>query len=187
MKDIQTKPVDSGAADGSGIPIPRICFVCECNEGRSAHMELAVRDRLRRRGLQADLCSAGFTQGQRIYDFRRGFLRERGIPEAEIVGHRPSVFGAAHAGADLILVAELPMVERLLRNHPELRGRVMTIRGFAQGRDPDNDLDKARAHIEDAAGHGMEEKVRLYNELETLADLIAERLAGGSFVPDQPG
>jgi len=177
MKDIQTKPVNSGSRDDTGHPIPRICFVCEYNEGRSVHLELAVRDRLRRRGLQSDLCSAGFTQGQRIHDFRRGFLREHSIPEAEIVGHRPTIFGAAHAGADLILVAELPMVERLLRKHPELRGRVMTIRGFAQGRNPDNDLDAAQAHIEDAAGHGMEEKVPLYNELEALADLIAERLA----------
>lgn len=156
--------------------VPSICFVCEWNEGRSAHLELAVRHRLRNLGISGKFCSAGFNQGNRIYEARRDYLVDRGIPEAEIIGHRPTVFGKIHAGTDLVLVAELPMVGRLVDQWPNLRGRVMTIRRFAAGRTPDTDLAKSDAHIEDSAGHHGPEKMRLYDELETLADQIAARL-----------
>lgn len=174
----------SGRPCATDARLPSVCFVCEWNEGRSAHLELAVRHRLRNLGIPGNFCSAGFSQGARIYDARRDYLRERGVPEAEIVGHRPTTFGNTHAGADLILVAELPMVGRLLRARPELEGRVMTIRGFAAGRTPENDLNTHDAHIEDSAGHYGTKKMRLYDELETLADQIAARLATGS-APDR--
>ena len=161
--------------------IGTICFVCEWNEGRSAHLELSVRRRLRRRGLEIQTLSAGLSQGGGINTLRRQFLRERGIPEDEIRDHRSIVFDERCAGDDLILVAELQMKQRLLERWPGIAGRVMTIRGFVAGMTPDTERIPAQeAHIEDSGGHSDSEKMALYEELEKIADSIAARLAGGA-------
>jgi hypothetical protein len=100
-----------------------------------------------------------------------------GVPAEQIEGRRSTPFGPRHADADLVLVAELPMKERLLGDYPELRGRVMTIRGFALGFWPDDEtLSEAQAHIEDAGGHSDSQKLALYAELEKLAGQITSRL-----------
>jgi len=70
------------------------------------------------------------------------------------------------------------MKEKLLSQWPELRGKVMTIRGFVQGFWPDNEqLSEAEGHIKDAAGHGDKDKLALYEEIEVLAQQISNRLA----------
>jgi hypothetical protein len=102
---------------------------------------------------------------------------EKGVPKEEIVAHRSTVFRQHHTHADLILVSEMQMKERLLRDHPDLRGRVMTVRGFLKGMTPLNEsLAPADAHIEDDAGHTDEEKLALYEELEVIAGQVVERL-----------
>ncbi|MBW2023647.1 MAG: hypothetical protein JRI51_12530 [Deltaproteobacteria bacterium] len=147
------------------------------NEGRSVHLELSTRHRLRAKGSRIHVSSAGLRQGNYIGSLRRAFLLERGIPRKEVDSHRPAIFGVEHAGADLILVAELPMKARLLAAWPELQGRVMTVRGFVQGFSPQNEaISEADARIEDAGGHTAEEKLALYKELEILAEQVALRL-----------
>ena len=155
-----------------------ICFICEWNEGRSAHLELSVRKRQRERGPGTETLSAGLSQGGGINTLRRRFLLERGVPEAEILDHRSTVFDQRCARSDLILVAELPMKERLLEQWPEIEGRVMTIRGFIEGMTPGTEeITADRAHIEDSGGHTESEKLALYRELEDIADAITDRLA----------
>ena len=156
-----------------------ICFICEWNEGRSAHLELSVRRHLRERGVAIRTLSAGLSQGGRINTLRRGFLQKLGVPQREIKDHRSALFGRLHAAADLILVAELQMKDRLLEQWPEIAGQVMTIRGFVEGMTPDTEqITAEEAHIEDAGGHSDSEKLALYNELEVIAGRIVDRLAG---------
>ncbi len=156
-----------------------ICFICEWNEGRSAHLELGVRQRLLARGLSVQTLSAGLSQGGGVNTLRRRFLLERGVPERELLDHRSTMFDQRCAGADLILVAELQMKERLLDQWPEIAGRVMTIRGFVRGMTPDTEqITAEEAHIEDSGGHQQSEKLALYEELEGIADRVAARLAG---------
>ena len=156
-----------------------ICFICEWNEGRSAQLELSVRRRLRQGGPEIQTLSAGLSQGGGVNTLRRQFLRERGIPEDEIRNHRSIIFDERCAGADLILVAELQMKERLLERWPGIEGRVMTIRGFVASMTPDAErITAEEAHIEDSGGHSDSEKMALYEELEVIADSIAARLAG---------
>lgn len=156
----------------------RICFVCKWNEGRSVHLEMAVRRRLALIGHanEFEITSAGLYQGGGIGTQRRVFLLRQGVPESEIRGHQSRVFEASDAASDLILVAEKNMGVELMERWPETRGRVMTIRGFAAGRGPENDLDSPSAHIEDADGHTDAEKEALYEELETIAASVAARL-----------
>jgi protein-tyrosine-phosphatase len=157
--------------------IGSVCFICEWNEGRSVHLELSVRKLLREAGTVVRTSSAGLSQGGGINPLRRRFLRERGVPEEEIAAHRSTRFGEQHMSADLILVSELQMKERILRDHPDLNRRVMTVRGYLDGMTPiDESLTPVEAHIEDAAGHTEEEKLALYAELEVLAEQIVERL-----------
>ena len=154
-----------------------MCFICEWNEGRSVHLELSVRKLLIEAGSEVKISSAGLSQGGGINPLRQRFLRERGVPEEEITGHRSTRFSEQHLDTDLILVSELQMKERVLQDHPDLNGRVMTVRGFLKGMTPiDESLTPAGAHIEDAAGHTDVEKLALYAELEVLAKQIVERL-----------
>jgi len=174
-----TLSIDDGSLVPNGKGIDSVCFVCEWNEGRSAHLELSVKHKLRAKRSHIRVSSAGFTQGAGINSLRRQFLSKLGIPLEEIEGHKSTVFGTEHARANLILVAELPMKARLLAAWPELQGRIMTVRGFVQGFLPQNEsLSDVEAHIEDAGGQGIEGKFTLYRELEVLAEQIALRLLG---------
>ena len=156
-----------------------VCFICEWNEGRSAHLELSVRQRVRGAGYTIRTCSAGLSQGGGINALRRDYLLQAGIPHAEIESHNSTVFAARHAQCDLVLVAETQMKNRLLAEWPSLMGRIMTIRGFALGQSPENEtLSSDEAHLEDAGGHDNETKLELYAELEELAEKIASRLCG---------
>ncbi len=173
----------SGKRIFQGVSLPdskrigSVCFVCEMNQGRSVHLELSTRHRLRARGSRIRVSSAGLRAGGRIKPLRQNFLLHHGIPAEEIEAHRATIFGAEHAQADLILVVELPMKARILAQWPELQGRIMTVRGFVQGFQPECDpLPEAEAHIEDAGRHTVEEKLALYAELETLADQVVLRL-----------
>lgn len=159
--------------------MPRsVCFVCEWNEGRSAHLELSVRHKLRQHGSTITVCSAGFSQGGGVNSQRRAFLLRLGIPDAEIAAHRSRVFDQMLTGtSDLVLVAELPMKHRLLSKWPELHGKVMTVRGFVAGASPGTEsLSVEDAHIQDAGGSSPVGKQRLYEELEGLAAAVADRL-----------
>jgi protein-tyrosine-phosphatase len=161
--------------------IPSVCFICEWNEGRSVHLELSVRRLSREAGYEVMASSAGLSQGGRINPLRQRFLRERGVSGEEIMAHQSTLFSDQQQDADLILVSELQMKERVLRAHPDLHGRVMTVRGFLLGMTPINEsLTPADAHIEDAAGHTDEEKLALYLELEVVAKQVVERLIGGA-------
>ena len=176
---------ESSAPEPEGGPgSPRtssVCFICEWNEGRSVHLELSVRKLLREAGSKVMTSSAGLSQGGGINPLRRRFLREQGVPEEEITAHRSTLFSELHMDADLILVSELQMKERVLQDHPDLNGRVMTVRGFIKGMTPlDERLTPADAHIEDAAGHTDDEKLVLYAELEVIAKEIVERLLADS-------
>lgn len=161
-----------------GRKLAKVCFLCEYNEGRSAHLELRTRQALRQAGCHIEVISAGLSSGGGINALRREYLMSKGVPKSEIDRHKATIFGAAHADSDLVLVAELPMKQRLLALRPELSGRVMTVRGFIQGLDPANDLtDAAEAHIEDADGHNDREKMELYGELEGMIEPIVSRIA----------
>ena len=171
----------AGAARARGGVVGSVCFVCEWNEGRSAHLELSVRQRLREADHPVAVASAGLRQGGTINPLRRDFLHERGIPWDELVAHRADTFDPDRHDADLILVAERWMQDELRARHPQLAGRVMTVRGFAAGLGPDGDtLTAEQAHIEDAAGHSDGDKLALYGDLEELADVIAARLQTGA-------
>ncbi len=164
--------------------IRSLCFVCEWNEGRSAHLELSVRHRLRAQGSSIGVLSAGLSQGGGINWLRRRFLLSLGIPREEIEDHCSIVFAAEHAAADLILVSELQMKARLLEILPGLESKIMSVRGFARGLWPETDLRLAtEADIEDAGGKSDREKLALYEELESLATAIAARLLALERVP----
>jgi protein-tyrosine-phosphatase len=157
--------------------IRTICFVCQWNEGRSAHLELSTRHRLRRKGSGIQVISAGLNQGFGINPLRREFLLGRGVPLEEIEAHRSERFGQEHVGADLVLVAELWMKDELIGEWPELRGKIMTVIGFIRGYEPgDESISAEEAHIVDTAGYTDEEKLALYAELEKLAEQVARRL-----------
>jgi protein-tyrosine-phosphatase len=155
-----------------------VCFICEWNEGRSVHLELSTRHKLKAKGNNhIFVSSAGLRQGGVINSLRRDFLLKSGILPKEITKHKSTVFGKQHAQADLILVAELPMKKILLEKWPSLMGKVMTVKGFVQGFSPENEpLSEGEAHIEDAGGHSDEGKLILYNELEALAEQVTSRL-----------
>jgi hypothetical protein len=51
-----------------------VCFVCEWNEGRSAHLELSTRHRLKAKGSGVRVTSAGLRQGGHINRLRGDFL-----------------------------------------------------------------------------------------------------------------
>ncbi len=159
-------------------PVPRVvCFVCEWNEGRSAHLEMSVRRKLKDRGIAVEVISAGLRPGGSVQPRRRQFLLSIGVPEAEIERHVSTVFCREHLRSDLVLVAELPMKDYLLRHWPELAGRVMTVRGFLRGfRAETEHISHEEAHIEDTGDHPEHEKLVLYRELETIAAQVADRL-----------
>jgi protein-tyrosine-phosphatase len=154
-----------------------ICFVCEWNEGRSVHLELSVRAKLREAGSHIRVMSAGFQEAGGVNPLRKEFLLGVGVPPDEIDDHVSTLFGQEHSGADLILVAELPMKDRLLGVYPELKGRVMTVRGFARGFTPETEhLSESETLMEDAGGKSREQKLLLYREHEVLAGTIAMQL-----------
>ena len=159
------------------LQIKTIAFVCQWNEGRSAHLELSVRHKLREMGSDIRVISAGLSQGGGINQLRKDFLQQRGVPLDEIEEHRSTIFDEEHAKADIVLVAELHMKDELLTRWPELTGKVMTVRGFIYGFTPDVEpLTPNEAKIVDSAGHADEEKLRLYNELEDIGNRVVERL-----------
>ena len=154
-----------------------VCFVCEWNEGRSPHLELSLRLKLRQGGSDIELTSAGLSRGGGISSSRREHLERLGVSPEEIDAHRSVIFGRGHARADLILVAELPMKHRLLVDWPELEGKVMTMRGFVERGTPDeDDLSATASHVEDSGIHPQHEKQAIYEEHEELARQVACRL-----------
>lgn len=174
---VRSFPTDEGARSRGRPGIRSVCFICEWNEGRSAHLEFSVRKKLHDMGSDIAVSSAGFSQGGRISPLRRRFLAERGISERETSAHVSAPFSAQHADTKLILVSELPMKTRLLAMYPNLADHVMSVRGFLAGMMPtDESISTTDAHIEDAAGHTDEEKLALYEELEVIATQVAIRL-----------
>jgi protein-tyrosine-phosphatase len=165
-----------------------VCFVCEWNEGRSVHLELSVRLKLKRHGSKIRVISAGFSQADKVNPLRKSFFLGLGVPVSEIDAHFSTIFNEKHAQADLILVAELPMKDKLIKTWPELTGRVMTVKGFIKGKDPSNeDISEEEAKMEDAGGQDIDRKLELYVEHEHLAEQVAKRLidseAGRLFFP----
>ena len=161
------------------LQIKTIVFVCQWNEGRSAHLELSVRHKLREMGSDIRVISAGLSQGVRVNQLRKDFLQQRGVPLDEIEEHRSTIFDDEHAKADIVLVAEFHMKDELLTRWPELDGKVMTVRGFIHGFTPELEpLTPDEAKIVDSAGHADEQKLDLYKELENIANRIVERLLG---------
>jgi protein-tyrosine-phosphatase len=159
------------------MPIQSVLFMCEWNEGRSVHLEMSVRLKLKREGSKINVMSAGFSQADRVNPLRKAFLLGLGVPASEIDDHYSTVFNENHAKADLILVAELPMKERLLKAWPKLAGRVMTVKGFIKGMNPFNEnISEEEARMEDAGGKDIDRKLELYMEHEHLAEQIAKRL-----------
>jgi predicted TIM-barrel enzyme/protein-tyrosine-phosphatase len=162
----------------SAPPIGSVCFVCEWNEGRSVHLELSTRRLLRERDLPVTVMSAGLRPGGGINALRARYLAQHGIPLEEIHAHSSTVFALRHSQADLVLVTELWMKQTLLDAWPELRGRVVTVRGFLRGFCPGTEtITEDDARIVDAGGHTDQEKLALYAELDSLAGQIVERLA----------
>lgn len=158
-------------------PIKLVCFVCEWNEGRSVHLELSVRLKLKKQGSDVTVVSAGFSQADTVNPLRKAFLLGLGVPMSEIDAHRSTIFNKGHAKADLILVAELPMKERILRAWPELKGKVMTVKGFINGMGPEHEVITAEeARMEDAGGKDTDKKLELYIEHERLAEQVTKRL-----------
>lgn len=158
-------------------PVKLVCFVCEWNEGRSVHLEMSVRLKLKRKGSAIRVMSAGFRGADRVNPLRKAFLLGLGVSAAEIDDHLSTIFSEKHAEADLVLVAELPMKEKLLKQWPCLRGRVMTVKGFVKGMDPlGEDISEEEARMEDAGGKDGDRKLALYLEHERLSAQVAERL-----------
>lgn len=154
-----------------------VVFVCEWNEGRSVHLELSVRSKLKQHGSKIEVRSAGFRQANTVNPLRKAFLLGSGVPASEIDGHYSTIFSEKHAGADLVLVAELPMKQRLLTAWPELQGKVMTVKGFIKGMNPSNEImTEEDARMEDAGGQDIDRKLELYQEHEKLAQKVAQKL-----------
>ena len=75
----------SGSADLHGEKkIRSVCFICGWNEGRSPHLELSVRHKLRAAGRGVRVSSAGLRQGGTVNALRREYLRSLGIPCEEM-------------------------------------------------------------------------------------------------------
>jgi len=158
-------------------PITLVCFVCEWNEGRSAHLEMSVRLKLKRHGSKITVISAGFSQADTVNPLRKAFLLGLGVPFSEIDAHFSTIFTEKHTQADLVLVAELPMKGRLLTQWPELAGKVMTVKGFIKGMNPSNeDISEEEAKMEDAGGQDVDKKLKLYEVHEQMAVMVAQRL-----------
>ena len=158
-------------------PIKLVCFVCEWNEGRSAHLEMSVRLKLRQHGSTIQVMSAGLSQADKVNPLRKAFLLGLGVPMSEIDDHHSTIFNKDHAKADLILVAELPMKEKLLRKWPQLKGKAMTVKGFIKGMSPlHEDISEEEAMMEDAGGKDIDKKLHLYVAHERMAEQVAERL-----------
>lgn len=158
-------------------PIQSVLFMCEWNEGRSVHLEMSVRLKLKRQGSKINVMSAGFSQADRVNHLRKAFLLGLGVPASEIDDHYSTIFNEEHAHADLILIAELPMKKRLLKEWPQLEGKVMTVRGFIKGMVPlQEDITEEEARMEDAGGKDTNRKLALYLEHEHLAVEVAKRL-----------
>lgn len=158
-------------------PIKLVCFVCEWNEGRSVHLELSVRLKLKRHGSKIRVMSAGFSQADKVNPLRKSFFLGLGVPTFEIDAHFSTIFNEKHAQADLILLAELPMKRRLLKLWPELVGKVMTVKGFIKGMNPSNeDISEEEAKMEDAGGQDVDKKLKLYIEHEQLSVRVTQRL-----------
>jgi hypothetical protein len=112
-----------------------------------------------------------------VNPLRKAFLLGLGVPASEIDDHYSTIFNEEHAHADLILVAELPMKERLLKAWTELAGRVMTVKGFLKGMVPFNEnISEEEARMEDAGGKDIDKKLELYVEHERMAEQVAKRL-----------
>ena len=152
--------------------------MCEWNEGRSSHLEMSVELKLKQSNSKIKVVSAGFSQADKVNPLRKAFLLGLGVSAAEIDAHYSTIFNEKHAQeADLILVAELPMKAKLLKQWPELVGRVMTVKGFIKGMNPFNeDISEEEARMEDAGGKDIDKKLKLYVEHERLAEQVASRL-----------
>jgi len=158
-------------------PIKLVCFVCEWNEGRSVHLEMSVRVKLKRHNSKIRVMSAGFSQADKVNPLRKAFLLGVGVPAPEIDAHFSTIFNETHSQADLILVAELPMKEKLVKKWPEVEGRVMTVKGFIKGMNPSSeDISEEEAKMVDAGGKDVDRKLELYVKHEQLAEKVAQRL-----------
>jgi protein-tyrosine-phosphatase len=158
-------------------PIQLVVFMCEWNEGRSVHLEMSVRLKLKRQNSKVRVMSAGFSQADKVNPLRKAFLLGLGVPTSEIDAHYSTIFNEKHAQADLVLVAELPMKERLIKAWPGLAGMVMTVKGFIKGMNPlDEDITEEEVRMEDAGGKDIDRKLELYMEHERLAEQVAKRL-----------
>lgn len=154
-----------------------VCFMCEWNEGRSPHLEMSVRLKLKRHGSKTKVLSAGFSQADKVNPLRKSFLLGLGVPTSEIEAHHSTIFNKDHAKAELILVAELPMKAKLLKAWPEMDGKIMTVKGFIKGISPSNeDISEEEARMEDAGGKDIDRKLELYVEHERLAEQVAKTL-----------
>jgi|APFre7841882793_1041355.scaffolds.fasta_scaffold02155_5 protein-tyrosine-phosphatase len=158
-------------------PINLVCFMCEWNEGRSPHLEMSVELKLKQSNSKIKVVSAGFSQADKVNPLRKAFLLGLGVSAAKIDAHYSTVFNENHVNADLILVTELPMKTKLLKQWPELAGKVMTVKGFIKGMNPSNeDITEDEARMEDAGGKDIDRKLELYMEHERLAEQVANRL-----------
>ena len=69
------------------------------------------------------------------------------------------------------------MKAKLLKQWPEMAGKVMTVKGFIKGMSPSNeDISEEEARMEDAGGKDIDRKLELYVEHERLAEEVAKRL-----------
>ena len=151
--------------------------MCEWNEGRSPHLEMSVELKLKQSNSKIKVISAGFSQADKVNSLRKAFLLGLGVSAAKIDAHYSTVFNENHVNADLILVTELPMKTKLLKQWPELAGKVMTVKGFIKGMNPSNeDITEDEARMEDAGGKDIDRKLELYMEHERLAEQVANRL-----------
>ncbi len=151
--------------------------MCEWNEGRSPHLEMSVELKLKQSNSKIKVVSAGFSQADKVNPLRKAFLLGLGVSAAKIDAHYSTVFNENHVNADLILVTELPMKTKLLKQWPELAGKVMTVKGFIKGMNPSNeDITEDEARMEDAGGKDIDRKLELYMEHERLAEQVANRL-----------
>lgn len=152
-----------------------VCFVCLGNTCRSAFLELRVRQLLRQRDITGiDVTSFGLSPGGGIGTSMANFLLSKGVSIEEVRQHHPRQFIVSrHGTIDLFLLAEYYMRCSLT---PGSCSRAMTLRGFTQGFDLETYPRNDSLDVRDPVGLSSEERSRVYDELEDLAQKVVARL-----------
>ncbi|MBD3167679.1 hypothetical protein GF324_13850 [bacterium] len=159
-----------------------LMIVCTANMTRSPYfaalMQKKIEDKKGRMPSGVTIESAGTqaTDGGPAHLVITNVAGSRGL---DLSRHRSARFSSAHASrADLILTMEQQHKNKILKEYPQLEGKVFTILEYGRAHDEIEERD-----IDDPTGLEVEDYLAFRDMAEQEADRVLHRLMVSGFLP----